>query len=285
MTDLKKLANNNKLNTNSLSLIESLKSEKCFSNVDINESNVFSYLEVFNSIKHCDSCQSLDSCKNNVKGFTKYYDLKSSTVKAKACKYKEILEKKEFDSRLFKTMFMPDNVLSYTLDTYNLDTPRRKTAYKCATRFITNPKEETGLFLSGTFGIGKTYLLACVANELSRRGISVILAYFPDLVREIKNNMTNGERLEEIINRLKTIDVLMLDDLGSENLSSWLRDEILGPILNYRYEAHKPVCISSNLSIEELSEHFSKTSDSIDTVKGARLMKRLQGVCGNYIEF
>ena len=97
--------------------------------------------------------------------------------------------------------------------------------------------------------------------------------------------MTNGERLEEIINRLKTIDVLMLDDLGSENLSSWLRDEILGPILNYRYEAHKPVCISSNLSIEELSEHFSKTSDSIDTVKGARLMKRLQGVCGNYIEF
>lgn len=285
MNDLGSLTKNKIDKNNTSSLIDSLKSEASFKDALINEENVFAYLEVFNSIKHCKGCMGLDNCKNNVKGFIKYYDLKTNTVKAESCKYKALIEKKEFDSRLFKTMFMPDNVLSYTIDTYNLDTQRRKTAYRYATRFITNPKEETGLFLSGTFGCGKTYLLACVANELSKRGVSVILAYFPDLVREIKNNMTNGEKLEEIINRLKTIDVLMLDDLGSENLSNWLRDEILGPILNYRYEAKKPVCISTNLSIEELSEHLSKTSDSIDTIKGTRLMKRLQGVCGNYIEF
>ncbi len=284
MNDLKNISRNNKIHSNE-SLVDSLKGEPLFSGADINDDNALAYLEVFNSVKHCKNCKGLNECRNNVIGFTKYFDTKSNTVKAEMCKYKQSLEKKEYDSRLFKTMFMPSNVLEYTLDTYTLDTPKRKAAYKCATRFIENPNHVKGLFLSGTFGCGKTYLLACVANELSKRGTSVILAYFPDLVREIKNNITNGEKLEEIINRLKTVDVLMLDDLGSENLSSWLRDEIIGPILNYRYEAGTSVCISTNLSSEELLQHFSKTSDSTDTVKAARLMKRLVGVSPNYIVF
>jgi primosomal protein DnaI len=148
-----------------------------------------------------------------------------------------------------------------------------------ATKFITSFKEETkGIYLNGFFGVGKTYLLAATANELSKRGINVILAYFPDLVREIKNNMTNGTKLEEILNTLKTVDVLMLDDFGSENLSSWLRDDILGPIINYRYEAKKPICISSNLNSNQLLEHLSQTNDGKDDLKGMRLMKRIMSL-------
>ncbi len=270
---------------NDSSLVDSLKEEPLFKGKDINDDNALSYLEVLNASKHCASCKGLDSCLNNVKGFTKYYDQSTNTVKAKKCKYKDLEDKREKDLSLFKTMFMPSNVLSYSLLDYKTDTPRRKTALKYASKFISNPKEESGLYLAGTFGCGKTYLLAAVANELSRKGVNVILAYFPDLVREIKNNFSNGARLEEIINTLKTVDVLMLDDLGSENLSAWLRDEILGPILNYRYEAKKPICISSNLSASDLSDHFAKTSDGIDTVKATRLMKRISVLCSNYIEF
>ena len=40
----------------------------------------------------------------------------------------------------------------------------------------------------------------------------------------------------------------MLDDLGSENMSAWLRDEVLGPVLNYRVLECKPLFISSNIS-------------------------------------
>lgn len=285
MNDLKSLINNKSQNQGE-SLVDRLKTNPLLANEDITESNALAYFEVLDSIKHCKGCKGLLECPNNIKGYTKFYDKSTLNIKAKECKFKQLANKKEADSKLFNTMFMPENVLSYDLINYNTDTAERKKALRYANKFISGVKSgEPGLFLSGEFGLGKTYLLAAVANELSKNGVSVILAYFPDLVREIKNNMTNGAKLEEILNKLKTVDVLMLDDLGSENLTSWLRDEIIGPILNYRYEAKKPVCISSNLKLAELNEHFARTNDSYDTVKAARIMKRLSVISSAYIEF
>ena len=259
--------------------IEELREEPMFKGYNINSSNANLFNVSRESFKHCKNCKGLEECPNTVKGFNKVYDPESDTLIAKECKFKRILAKREYDSRLFKTLFMPDNILNYTLDEYSTNTEARKKALAMATKFITSFKEETkGIYLNGFFGVGKTYLLAATANELSKRGINVILAYFPDLVREIKNNMTNGTKLEEILNTLKTVDVLMLDDFGSENLSSWLRDDILGPIINYRYEAKKPICISSNLNSNQLLEHLSQTNDGKDDLKGMRLMKRIMSL-------
>lgn len=94
MNDLGSLTKNKIDKNNTSSLIDSLKSEASFKDALINEENVFAYLEVFNSIKHCKGCMGLDNCKNNVKGFIKYYDLKTNTVKAESCKYKALIEKK-----------------------------------------------------------------------------------------------------------------------------------------------------------------------------------------------
>lgn len=283
---MKNLKNNTQLNIpydpkDADLFVEELKKEPMFKgmNITINNANLFNASR--ESFKYCKNCKGLDSCPNSVKGFNKVYDAESDTLIARECKYKKLASQKEHDSRLFKTLFMPETILNDTLDNYETNTLERQKALKLVTKFITEFNDsKKGVYLTGPFGVGKTYLLAATANELSRRGVNVILAYFPDLVREIKNNMTNGEKLEEILNTLKTIDVLMLDDLGSENLSSWLRDEIIGPVINYRYEAGKPICISSNLSVKELLEHFSQTNDGKDTVKGNRLMKRIAALCG-----
>ena len=68
----------------------------------------------------------------------------------------------------------------------------------------------------------------------------------------------------------------MLDDIGGENNTSYIRDEILGPILQYRMVAKKPVFFTSNFSIEDLRKHLKETKEGIDDIKGDRIVERIR---------
>ena len=70
----------------------------------------------------------------------------------------------------------------------------------------------------------------------------------------------------------------MLDDFGSENMTPWLRDEILGPVLNYRALEHKPVFVSSNLSIAEIKTHIMIDKFKSSEIKAERILERLKSV-------
>ncbi len=265
--------------------VEDLRKNPKLSGYDINKFNANLYYMMLKSEEHCSSCKGLHECKNSIKGFTCYVDTKSNTLKARACKYKEAEEAFLKDSRFFKTLFEPENVMKSTLEGFTLSNDSRKRAYNKAVNFITsmkNNKNSEGVIFYGDFGVGKTYLLSAIANELSKNGINVILAYYPDLVREIKNSLNNPEKLESTIKQLKEVDVLMLDDLGSENLTAWLRDEIFGPIINYRAQASLPVCISTNYKGEELLRHFATVYDTTDTVKATRIMQRIMSCAGKF---
>ena len=85
-----------------------------------------------------------------------------------------------------------------------------------------------------------------------------------------------GLRFDELLNHLKSVDVLLLDDLGSENMTPWLRDEILGPVLNYRLMEEKPVFVSSNMSINDLKIHLNVEKGN--DLKAQRIISRLTGL-------
>ena len=144
---------------------------------------------------------------------------------------------------------------------------------------IKNNKFHKGLYLFGSFSIGKTYTLACIQNELAKIGIESLLIYFPDLVLELKNSIKEL-RYHQLINKLKAVDVLMFDDFGSENVTPWLRDEVLGPILNYRALEKKPLFITSNITPENLKDHFMCENTDEDDLKASRITNRLNSLVG-----
>ena len=86
--------------------------------------------------------------------------------------------------------------------------------------------------------------------------------------------MENG-KYDQIIELLKETDVLLLDDLGAENMTPWLRDEVLGPIVNYRMNLKKPMFISSNIAPGDLAKHFMMNSTQEEKVKAGRIAYRL----------
>ena len=80
----------------------------------------------------------------------------------------------------------------------------------------------------------------------------------------------------ELFNEIKKIPLLLLDDIGSENVSNWSRDEVLGPILQYRMDNCLPTFFTSNLTLEELENNLSLTQSGVDKVKARRIIERIK---------
>ena len=88
------------------------------------------------------------------------------------------------------------------------------------------------MYIYGPFGIGKSFILGALANELANRKIRTVAVYVPEFLREMKQSIQD-QSLNEKIEFVKKAQVLMLDDIGAEAMSAWTRDEVLGTILQY----------------------------------------------------
>jgi primosomal protein DnaI len=137
-----------------------------------------------------------------------------------------------------------------------------------------------GMFLYGSMGSGKTYAMCAIANELAKRGISCAVVYFPELIAEIKasfNKETDGGG--DTVEKLKNVPILMLDDIGSESVTSWMRDEVLGRILNHRMNHELPTFFTSNFNFEQLQSHYEQTNrNEYEPVKAARILERIKAM-------
>ncbi len=247
--------------------------QKSFPNENVNIENVSDFYIILCDKENCKGCKGLDNCQNSNQGFY-LAKAKAGFVQVR-CKYLEELQKSSHPN-LLKSEYN-EALSDASSKNYDTNTESRQKIFKYIVDFSSNfkkNKEMKGLYIYGGFSYGKTYSLMLAAKALSANGIDHIFAYFPDLVIEIKAAMENG-KYDQIIELLKETDVLLLDDLGAENMTPWLRDEVLGPIVNYRMNLKKPIFISSNIEPKELKSHFMNIKTSDEEVKAARISSRL----------
>jgi primosomal protein DnaI len=250
-----------------------------FKEYDVNESNVIDFSLLLESNNRCLKCKGLDSCENENNGYKLVYE--DEIFKFAPCKYMIEKQKKNKNNNLIKTLYLPTKILEARIEDFDVNSESRKKVFQKINEFITatrNNNYSKGLLLWGSFSIGKTYTLACIANELARNNIESLLIYFPDLVTDLKNALSDNSRYESLINMLKSVPVLMLDDFGSENMTPWVRDEVLGPIINYRVLENKPVFISTNLKPAEIKTHLAIDKSSEGSLKADRIVSRLNSL-------
>lgn len=239
----------------------------------------------FTSQQHdCSACESVATCKNPINGLVPKLVVERGNIDLQyvPCETKLREDERRKTASMISSMHMPREVMKATLKDI-LDNDQRLEVYEEAMAFIAAVKKDPehlpsqGLYLHGSFGVGKSYILAAIANELATMHIQSILVYVPEFLRELKSSIGDNA-LEEKLEYVKKAQVLMLDDLGAEALSAWTRDEILGAIFHYRMAEGLPTFISSNMDYAELADHLASTKGVDDPIKAGRIMERIQTI-------
>ena len=232
--------------------------------------------------KECNRCESLDGCINFMKGY--HPDLvlvrNSIDVVYKRCPRKVMADEQKKNQKLIKSLYVPRDILEATFEDFEGDLGRLDAGDKAAT-FLMNYEaglKPKGLYLYGKFGVGKSYLLGAIANELAKKQISSMIVYVPELLREMKSAIGDST-LNEKIEALKKDPILMLDDIGAEAVSSWTRDEVLGPILQFRMLEKLPTFFTSNFDFQGLEHHltYSQRGEE-EKMKARRIMERIRSL-------
>lgn len=240
--------------------------------------------EYINQSHDCNKCPALGGCINTLKGFEPNLVLERGNIGIAytPCRLKNEHDNKRRASSMIHSMYMPKAVMQATLGDFETDDSRME-AFRAVSKFLretTGPDNmpEKGLYFYGKFGVGKSYLLSAAANELAEMGIKSVLVFVPEFMREMKQAI-GDQTLQEKVDYVKKADVLMLDDIGAEAMSSWTRDEVLGTILHYRMAERLPTFMTSNFSYSELQHHltYSQRGEKED-LKAARVMERIRAL-------
>jgi len=114
------------------------------------------------------------------------------------------------------------------------------------------------ILFTGKTGLGKTFLLNCMAKEILDKGYTVIRISAYKLFDQLfYSAMTNQGEYEELQKQLFDVDVLIIDDLGTETRRNNFTSEDLFNILNERSLLSKHTFLSTNLGLTELKERYS----------------------------
>lgn len=225
-------------------------------------------------LKNCSRCKGLSYCKNAVKGHVYFPTVTKDFIEFsyKSCKY--FKEKKKNNTIFFE---IPKMLMNASLSEL-ITEKERANILKYIKDFLkkkVNGETVKGLYLSGSFGSGKSYILSALLNELSLKGYKCVNINYPLLLNKLKASFSDYN-YNDVMEEIMTCDVLLIDDIGAENNSPWSRDEVLGTILQYRMDSDLTTFFTSNFTINELETELSETNKGTDLIKARRIIERIK---------
>lgn len=160
----------------------------------------------------------------------------------------------------------------YTRCTFDRDDGRNEAQTDKARRYVDHfleaYRENLGMLIYGTLGSGKTFMAGCIANELLDRGISVKMTSLQRLIEAA--NADYGDGREEVLDEVANVQLLILDDFGTERHTEYMNEQIY-EIINTRYKAQLPLIITTNLDKEDL--------ENCDNLDRQRIYDRINEMC------
>lgn len=143
-----------------------------------------------------------------------------------------------------------------------------KVAKKYCIEFSKMYERNQGLLFWGTVGTGKSYTAACIANYLLEANTSVVMTSFVRILQEMQG--FDREREETFTNKLNSVMLLIIDDLGAERSTDYALEKVYG-IIDNRYRAKKPLILTTNLTLRQMQEATD--------IRYARIYDRIFEMC------
>lgn len=182
-------------------------------------------------------------------------------------------------NKLFKNNNLGKRQLNSTFENYKI-TNKNKTAYENVKKYVNKlieGKTNKGLFITGAYGVGKTYLASCIANEIIKNEKSVIFGTLIQLLDFIRDSYSDSEVSDkDYLSLYSSVDLLIIDDLGKEKPTEWVLEKLF-LIVNNRYNNYLPIIITTNYNRNQLRERLcvNKNYSIVDSI-----ISRLYEMCG-----
>lgn len=140
-------------------------------------------------------------------------------------------------------------------------------ARKYVANFDAMRKQGTGLLLCGHVGTGKSFLAACIANELINQGTPCLMTNFSRIISRVSEKFGGDQKYLDDLNRF---DLLIIDDLGAERDTEFTWEKVMN-VIDARYRAGLPLIITTNFEPKD----FADRGD----IRRQRVFSRLKEMC------
>jgi DNA replication protein DnaC len=130
----------------------------------------------------------------------------------------------------------------------------------------------SGLWLQGSTGTGKTTLAMLVSKAALDANRTAAIYSLPQLLARIRRTFdgeAGGDSYSTFFNKLVSVDLLHLDDLGAENRTEWVLEQLYS-IIDRRYNDQRSIVVTTNLEEPQLYAQL-----------GDRIVSRLTEICGD----
>lgn len=246
--------------------------------------HINSFLRVLESRNKCLNCKGLYMCNQRSKGQRLSLDYKNVLLEEiEYCEYslRELKKKKLLNDYVYCDV--PENLSEIDLD--NVSYTKDQEELYALLLGLLHDKSDKGLYICGDLGVGKTYLCTALANSLVKNKKKVAFVKVSNFFNQMKADViNNSELVDKTINALKSSDYLILDDIGSEAVSAFVRDDILFRILDYRLENKLITIFTSNLNKDELLKHYQyDRKEKSNLMNAKRLVERIDILTDDYV--
>ncbi len=245
----------------------------------ISEQFIFEVQLAESEEKPCENCKSYPCSKTKNQGWRHQVSNEDGVlvIRFGYCRYcRQFLRQRKINQQ-FKTAKIPALYLGKSFADYE-KTPDNEKAVRMSKFVIDNP--DNGLYLYGKPGTGKTFLAAIIAQEYIKRGRTVVFADVPSLLDQLKStfNKDSDETINNLMETLSAVDLLILDDIGTESTTEWAIERLY-LIVNNRYTEGKPIIATANYKLEQVAGKLNRTKNSEENVTGNRIVSRLKQIC------
>jgi DNA replication protein DnaC len=158
-------------------------------------------------------------------------------------------KKREMVAELFRQAVIPAALSGWDFDSFPVD-GAKQAAYDAARAYAQEIRRDN-LLLIGATGTGKTGLAVCILKVRLEQAVPSLFVSVPDLLDKIRCTFSGHGDYADLMEAIKAIDFLVLDDLGAHYATPWASEKLF-QVLGHRHDWQLPTVITSDRPLSEL---------------------------------